>query len=76
MVLELEVSYWYEQVEKSSIFFLNLEKARAVQNQIRNILPGNVEVNNEKNINNELYLYYKNFFNERQHLYEHHINNF
>ena len=58
------------------IFFLNLEKSHSVQNQIRNILKGNIEVNNQKDINNELYLYYKNLFNERKHLSEHDINNF
>ena len=67
---------WYEHGEKSSKFFLNLEKSRAVQNQIRNILIGNIEVNNQEDINNELYLYYKNLFNERQLLSEHDINNF
>ena len=61
---------WYEHGEKSSIFFLNLEKSRAVQNQIRNILIDNIEINNQKDINNELYLYYKNLFNEWQHLSE------
>ena len=65
---------WYEHGEKSSKFFLSLEKSRAVQNQIRNILIGNIEVNNQKDINNELYLYYKNLFNERRHLSEHDIN--
>ena len=50
--------------------FLNLENSRAVQNQIRNILIDNIEINNQKDINNELYLYYKNLFNEWQHLSE------
>ena len=59
---------WYEQGEKSSRFFLNLEKSRAFQNQILNILIDNIEINNQKDINKELYLYYKNLFNERQHL--------
>ena len=67
---------WYEHEEKSSKFFLNLEISRAVQNQIRNILKDNIEINNQKGINKELYLYYKNLFNERQHLSEHDINNF
>ena len=61
---------WYEHGEKSSKYFLNLEKSRAVQNQIRNILVGNKEVNSQQDINNELYLHYKNLFNERQHLSE------
>ena len=42
---------------ESSKNFLSLKKSCAVQNQIRNILAGNVEVNNQKDINNELYLY-------------------
>ena len=67
---------WYEHGEKSSKLFLNLEKSRAIQNQIRNVLIDNIEMNNQKDINKELYLYYKNLFNERQHLSEHDINNF
>ena len=67
---------WYKHGEKTSNFFLNLEKPHAFQNQIRNILIDNIEINNQKDINNELYLYYKNLFNERQHLSEHDINNF
>ena len=67
---------WYEHGEKSSKFFLNLEKSRSVQNQIRNILIAYTKINNQNDINKELYLYYKNLFNERQHLSEHDINNF
>ena len=54
----------------------SMEKNLAVQNQIWNILIGNIEVNNQKDINIELYLYYKNIFNERKHLSEHDINSF
>ena len=43
---------WYKHGEKSSNFFLNLEKSCAVQNQIRNILTGNIKINNQKHINN------------------------
>ena len=67
---------WYEHGEKASNFFLNLEKPRAFKNQIPNILIDNIEINNQKYINNELYWYYKHLFNERQHLSEHDINNF
>ena len=56
---------WYEHGEKSSKFFLNLEKSRSVQNQIRNILIAYTKINNQNDINKELYLYYKNLFNER-----------
>ena len=67
---------WYKHGEKSSKFFLNLEKSRAVQNQIRNILLANKEINNQKDIYKQLYLYYKNVFNERQNLCENDIKNF
>ena len=67
---------WYEHREKSSKLFLNLEKSRAVQNQIRNVLIENIKINNQKDINNEIYLYYKNLFNKRQNLSEHDINIF
>ena len=77
MVLELEVNAIGTSMEKNlQKFFLNLEKSLAVQNQIRNILIGNKEVNSQQDINNELYLHYKNLFNERQNLSEHDINNF
>ena len=65
-----------DKIYQEKISFLSLEKSRVVQNQIRNILIGNIEVNNQKDINNALYLYYKNLFNERQYLSEHDINNF
>ena len=66
MVLELEISLVQAQI-KILIFFLNLEKSCAIQNQIRNILIDNIEINNQKDTNKELYLYYKNLFNKRQH---------
>ena len=61
--------------EKSSVFFLNLDKSRTVQSQTRNILIDNIEINNQKYINKELYWYYKNLCNERRHLSEHVIDN-
>ena len=72
MALELECK-WQEHEEKSSEFFLSLEKFRAVQNQIRNILIYNTEINNQKDTNKELYLYYKNLFNKGEHLSENDI---
>ena len=66
---------WYEHGEKSLKFFL--KKSCAVQNQIRNILIGNIDINNEKDIYlYEIYLYYKFLFHERQHVSEEDINNF
>ena len=43
--------------------------------QFKIILIGNIEVNNQEDINNEPYSYYKNLFNKRQHVSEHDINN-
>ena len=57
MVLKLEVNVIGEKLEKNlQFFFLNLEESRAVQNQIRNILMDTIEVNNQKDINSELYV--------------------
>ena len=57
MVLKLEVNVIGEKLEKNlQLFFLNLEESRAVQNQIRNILMDTIEVNNQKDINSELYV--------------------
>ena len=58
------------------IIFSKFRKTRAVQNQIRSILIDNIEINNKKDFNKELYLYYKILFNERQHLPEHDMNKF
>ena len=41
-----------DKIYQEKISFLSLEKSRVVQNQIRNILIGNIEVNNQKDINN------------------------
>ena len=46
---------WYEHAEKSSKFFLNLEKNCAVQNQIRTISCSEKEITEEKEINTELF---------------------
>ena len=39
---------WYKHGGKSSKKVLNLEKSRAVQNQIRNFLIDSIEINNQK----------------------------
>ena len=53
---------WYEHGEKSSKFFLNLEKNCAVQNQIRTISCSEKEITDEKEINTELFKFYKVLF--------------
>ena len=46
---------WYEYGEKSTKFFLNLEKSRAVQSQVRNILVVDKIMINLRLINNFTY---------------------
>ena len=64
----------YEQGEKTSKSLLHL-KSCAVQNQILSISIGNREVNNQKDINNKLYLYYKIFL-IRDNTFQNMTNNF
>ena len=53
---------WYKYGEKSTKFFLNLEKTRAHQNKIRNILINRNEITDQKEVNNELFPFYNNLF--------------
>ena len=53
---------WYKYGEKSTKFFLNLEKTRAHQNKIRNILINGNEITDQKEVNNELFTFYNNLF--------------
>ena len=53
---------WHEHGDKSSKYFLNLEKNRAVQNQIRTISCSEKEITDEKEINTELFKFYKALF--------------
>ena len=55
---------WYEREEKSTKFFLNLEKSRSSQGVVHSILKNKIEVKNQSEINNELYKFYKNLFKE------------
>ena len=45
---------WYENGEKSSKFFLNLEKNRAIQGQIRTIIVNEKEITDEIEINKQI----------------------
>ena len=56
---------WYEFGEKSSKFFLNLEKQHALLNQVRTLLCGEKEVTDKHKINQELERFYKNLFTEK-----------
>ena len=67
---------WYKHEEKSSIFFFKFRKISCSAKSNSKYLKRYIEINNQKDINKELCLYYKNLFNMRQHLSEHDINNF
>ena len=53
---------WYEQGEKSTKFFLNLEKQRDNQNRIRKLIVNEKEINNETEILNQIKLFYETLF--------------
>ena len=55
---------WYQYGEKSSKFFLDLEKARATQSTIRNITKDKKKLACHKRINQELFDFYKGLFSE------------
>ena len=53
---------WYEQGEKSTKFFLNLEKQRDNQNGILKLIVNEKEINNESEILNQIKLFYVTLF--------------
>ena len=53
---------WYEEGEKSTKFFLNLEKHRGTQGQIRKILVNGLEITDSGKIQSELKLFYEKLF--------------
>ena len=54
---------WYENGEKSSKFFLNLEKRKAVNGTVKKLIqPNNSEISNSKEILAELHNFYSNLF--------------
>ena len=67
---------WYEYGEKSSKFFLNHEKSRANQSKVRNICKNDNEITEQKEINQELFNYYKDLFTEKLKISKTDINNY
>ena len=53
---------WYEEGEKSPKFFLNLEKRRGNQGQIRKLIVNNQEITHQNKIQNELLFFYETLF--------------
>ena len=56
---------WYENGEKSSKFFLNLEKHRATQNQIRSLKIGEKEIKDQSEILQNLYQFYEELYSKK-----------
>ena len=52
----------YEEGEKSSKFFLHLEKQRGIQDQIRKLIVNNQEITDLNKIQNELLFFYETLF--------------
>ena len=53
---------WYEEGEKSSKFFLNLEKFNGMQSQIRKIIVNDQEITDPNIILNEIRNFYESLF--------------
>ena len=53
---------WYEYGEKSSKFFLNLEKDRFVQSQILKLIIEEKELTEQNEINDNIFRFYQNLF--------------
>ena len=53
---------WYEEGEKSSKFFLKLEKPKGIQGQIRKLIVNNQKITPHNKIQNELSFFYETLF--------------
>ena len=58
-------SEFYEQNEKSSKYFLNLEKRIGENITVKKLVKGNIELTESKDILNELHEFYSNLFNRK-----------
>ena len=56
---------WYEEGEKLSKFFLNLEKRRGIQGQIRKLIVNNQEITHQNKIQNELLFFFETLFKNK-----------
>ena len=67
---------WYEHGEKSSKFFLNLEKSRAIQNLVRIIKCDSKELTDIKEINEHIFKFYLNLFKKKNYSSTNDLNTF
>ena len=63
----------YESGEKSSKFFLNLEKTRPKQGHLRKILVNENEIQEQREVDTHLYLFFKNLFTQKRYVCEENI---
>ena len=55
---------WSEYEDKSSRFFLNLEKSRAIQGQVQTVIYHEKETNHETEISNHVYSFFNYLYRE------------
>ena len=67
---------WYDNREKSTKFFLNLEKCCTNQGCLRTIIVNKEELNDSQQINDVLYNFYQTLFKEKLFLFEECLQNF
>ena len=56
---------WYEHGEKSTKFFLNLEKHRAIQGQIHSVFINQDEITDQDEINKQIFSFYQSLFSRK-----------
>ena len=56
---------WCKYGEKTSRFFLNLEKNRFVQSQIRKLIIEEKELTEQNEIINNIFIFYQNVFSKQ-----------
>ena len=56
---------WYELGEKSTKFFLNLEKHGAIQSQINSVIINQDELTDQDEINKEIFSFYQSLFSRK-----------
>lgn len=55
---------WYEQGEKSTSYFFNLEKQRALNKNVKKLMINNSEITNQKHILNKLAEFYEKLYKQ------------
>ena len=56
---------WYEPGEKSTNFFLNLERHRAIQSQIHSVIINQDEITDQNEINKQIFIFNQSLFSRK-----------